>query len=450
MKILLNAFLSLLMPIIMTAQSITISTNPTLTYLYNSKNDIGTINNTVGLDLFSLKVGNNKAKYKLIKNKLGLYVLIDGTGQVYKASNQVKNNITFTRIDSTRFFGNNFESINFSYKETLYSLGGYGFWNRNGQLIHFTPGAEWSIDKINNRYHTIDKFYSYDVNKSKIYYVDFPWNEESTSKKTVNTALIEFDITKKENRMMGNINPKINLNFTYFKIDLPSLNGILSFYDRAIYLYSFSYNKVYKLINSKITDELISKANSELQTSFEDEGKIYYSFNNDTTLRSFTISMSDFKEEPYTFYIPENTENNNWLIIIICLITFSTIIINIRRKQKNKPITIDKNESYTVDLNSNEFNTIESTLINNLIEKSKIDSYLTVEELNSILGIKKKTIEIQKRVRTEAINRINHKFNINFNLETKFIERTRSVDDKRYFNYIINQENSEIYLKHSK
>jgi CRISPR/Cas system-associated exonuclease Cas4 (RecB family) len=108
---------------------------------------------------------------------------------------------------------------------------------------------------------------------------------------------------------------------------------------------------------------------------------------------------------------------------------------------------IHKEETYSVDLNNNEFNSIESALINKLIEKSNIDSHLTVDELNSLLGIKKKTIEIQKRVRTEAINRINHKFNVNFNLETIFIERTRSIDDRRYFNYIINKENAKVYLK---
>ena len=100
--------------------------------------------------------------------------------------------------------------------------------------------------------------------------------------------------------------------------------------------------------------------------------------------------------------------------------------------------------------NSNEFNTIESTLINKLIEKSNLESHLTVDEINSLLGIKKKTIEIQKRVRTEAIIRINHKFNVNFNLETTFIERKRSIEDRRYFNYIIIKENAKIFLKHSK
>jgi len=322
----------------------------------------------------------------------------------------------------------------------------------NGQLSHFIPGAEWSIDKINKTYNTVNTFYSYQPQESKIYYIEYPRIEESTTEKKEKFAVISFDINKKENKVLGILNPKINLNWEYFVIDIPTLRGVISYNEREIYLFNFSSNKIYKLTNTKIKDELIGKAGAELQTTFEDEGKIYYSFLNDTTLRSLEISMNDFKEEPYPIYISENIEGNNWTaILIISLFALtSSILVYYKRKKKHTSLTSVKDETYNVDLNSNDFNSIETTLINKLIEKSNNDSHLTVDELNTYLGIKKKTIEIQKRVRTEAINRINHKFNVNFNLETTFIERTRSNDDRRYFNYIINRENAKTYLNHTK
>ena len=66
--------------------------------------------------------------------------------------------------------------------------------------------------------------------------------------------------------------------------------------------------------------------------------------------------------------------------------------------------------------------------------------------MNQCLGIKRKTIEIQKKIRTESINRINHKFNVVYDKETVFIERVRSVEDRRFFNYLISQENIKTYL----
>jgi hypothetical protein len=296
----------------------------------------------------------------------------------------------------------------------------------------------------------MNQFYSYQPAESKIYYVDFPWKEETTFNKSENYNVIEFDIAKKQNKFLGKLNPKKYYNHEFLSIDIPSLNGIINTSEGDMYLCNFSSNKVYKLTNLKIKDALIGKAGVEIQTTFEDEGKVYYSFMNDPTLRSISISMSDFKEEPYTLYIPVRDWMAIWIILasigLISLSTFIFIYLKRRGKQAQSYL-IQKDEVYTADLNSNEFSSIESALINKLIEKSSNDSHLTVDELNSLLGIKKKTIEIQKRVRTEAINRINHKFNVNFNLETIFIERTRSVEDRRYFNYTINQENAKVYLK---
>jgi hypothetical protein len=450
MKLNVTAFLIIILSLSANSQSYTITANPTLKYLYNTKNEIGTISNTKNLHLFPLIIGNNNARFKLIKNEAGLFALIDGTGQVYKATNLDQTKMTFSRIDSTHFYGNTFESINFSYKGTIYNFGGYGFWNMNGLLSHFSNNLEWNIDKINKTYFTTNQFYSYQPKESKLYFVEYPRVSEFTFDKTDNTLLIEFDIIKKENKVLGTINKKANVSNPYFKIDLPSLNGLIASDNNDIFLYNFSANKIFKLTNSKIKDELIGKAGAELQTSFEDQGKVFYSFNNDTTLRSFQISMNDFIEIPYPLYIPENSYNYYWLVGIGLFIIAFIIIVFINRNRKKIPATNEKEETYTIDLNSNEFNTIEKILIDKLIEKSKMDSHLTVEELNTILGIKKKTIEIQKRVRNEAIIRINHKFNINFNRETTFIERIRSIEDKRYFNYIINKENAKIYTEYSK
>jgi hypothetical protein len=91
------------------------------------------------------------------------------------------------------------------------------------------------------------------------------------------------------------------------------------------------------------------------------------------------------------------------------------------------------------------FSPLEMTIIQLIIEKSNTQQYFTVNELNLHLGVKNKSIEIQKKIRTEAIIRINHKFNVNCQMDTVFIERVRSIEDRRYFNYYINDENAKMY-----
>ena len=79
-----------------------------------------------------------------------------------------------------------------------------------------------------------------------------------------------------------------------------------------------------------------------------------------------------------------------------------------------------------------------------MINHSKKGDHFSVEDINASLGLNKKTLEIQKKVRTETINRINHKFKIKYNLSADLIERIRSEEDRRFYKYIINEENGKL------
>src|SRR5260221_10429177 len=59
----------------------------------------------------------------LVRNKSGLYLLVDGTGRLYKIL-QRNRRVDFVRIDSTRFFGYNFGFNPFSYNDSIYSFVG--------------------------------------------------------------------------------------------------------------------------------------------------------------------------------------------------------------------------------------------------------------------------------------------------------------------------------------
>jgi hypothetical protein len=109
---------------------------------------------------------------------------------------------------------------------------------------------------------------------------------------------------------------------------------------------------------------------------------------------------------------------------------------------KTKSTSIIEKTDYTV-----EFNELEKQLILFLIDKTNRSEVCNVEEINFSLGISKKTLEIQKRTRTETIHRINHKFRLIYEIENDLIERVRSEEDKRYYHYIINKENAALYKK---
>lgn len=45
-----------------------------------------------------------------------------------------------------------------------------------------------------------------------------------------------------------------------------------------------------------------------------------------------------------------------------------------------------------------------------MLTKSKANITMNVDDLNRILGVGKKTVEIQKKTRREILNRINNKY----------------------------------------
>jgi hypothetical protein len=60
-----------------------------------------------------------------------------------------------------------------------------------------------------------------------------------------------------------------------------------------------------------------------------------------------------------------------------------------------------------------------------------------------VLGLTKKSLEIQKKIRTETLNRINHRFKMKFETDEDLIERIRSEEDRRFYRYIIREENGK-------
>ena len=75
------------------------------------------------------------------KVKSGYLFNVPGTGLVFSLDSS---NNQFRRIDNTFFLGFNFHSFSFVRKDTLYSIGGEGFWNTNSTLIHFDlKHKEW-------------------------------------------------------------------------------------------------------------------------------------------------------------------------------------------------------------------------------------------------------------------------------------------------------------------
>ena len=111
-------------------------------------------------------IANNQI---LIKSDSSVFLLVNGTGRVYKAIEMKDDKIAFTRVDSTEFLGYNFGSYNFYCNDTLYSYGGYGFWHMNGHLRYFNKENQWMIYPLNKEIPANDPICFLNTNQNILY-----------------------------------------------------------------------------------------------------------------------------------------------------------------------------------------------------------------------------------------------------------------------------------------
>jgi len=104
------------------------------------------------------------------------YILtVAGTGQVYQL-NLLKKELK--RIDKTFYRGYNFGAIQFIRNDTLFSLGGNGFWHANNIETYFSfRSKEWELlyvpNELGPKYMKSD-FGGYDAKRDVLSVIDFP------------------------------------------------------------------------------------------------------------------------------------------------------------------------------------------------------------------------------------------------------------------------------------
>ena len=437
-----------------------IKNNKLLNFLYTEKNSVTSITNANNTNLLIKMNDPHFERYNqiILKNGKGLFILIEGTGRVFKAKSLSDSTIYFNRIDSTHLYGYNNSCMYFSFNDTTYSFGGSGFWRYNGQLRYFSElYNEWQIHVINKEIPASNILYYIDPLKKSVYYLQTPYKDPSLGYDFNNYIIGKLNISNKENLEIGKLTEKFQMFFSksstsYFSfINIPSLNGTLvNFNSGNQYLVNYEKNEVFRLASPTIKDIFFgSSENIQACNTFELNNKIYYTKLRDSTFKvySFPVSMKDFVKEPYPLYESIDGEKTKIYFSLagvgILLIGGSFFYVKKKRNSTQENI-IQTPIGFNKDEDAIEFNPLEFELIMKMINQSKKGDYFSVDDVNFILGLNKKTLEIQKKVRTETINRINHKFKIKYNLSADLIERIRSEEDRRFYKYSISEENGKI------
>lgn len=354
-------------------------------------------------------------------------ISIKGTSLVYHLI-QKNEKFYLRRLDNSQFKGFNFFAYQFVRKDTLFSIGGYGFWRYDNTLTYFDEKNKgWEIYNFKNEGPEVIAYdvTGYDTIHDGIWTLNFI-DPKKLSKGESEQHLFFFNFknslwTKKgkvEKSVFARYNVSIERaqwiqNKFFFNINEGSL--LVDPFSNHIKLFDETKNRNF-LSPAEIythNDSLYFYQPVELNP-FEKYQK--YKFDTKKTL-------SFFKPLDEKFYVPD-TVLSNFQIGSLLFIFFAALIVfwNIKNLKRNSSVLSEREISFLNLLNSS-------------------PNGLSTDDLNIFLDIDKKNIDIQKNQRNNFIKDLHAKFQVKYNIEN-IIERRNSANDKRFIRYYLNEKHA--------
>ncbi len=343
-----------------------------------------------------------------------------GTGQVLVFDGQTKR---LQRIDQTFYAGYNFGATVFQRKNILYSFGGSGFWNFSKALTYYAEKEnEWENIKANNvgPKAIFNGFQGYSDSSDLFYaggseYHDF-LNNQATA---LEANIYSFDFNQHNWTLLGEINPRI----------LQAKNREIVWTGR--YFVQFSDQVLYVIDPVKNEVFEVERADANFQSApdmFTDPSTIYAYWDAEggkrkiysiPELLKIAKPIGAFYEAPSQLYF----------YLLLAFLTLSVgmgYYVIVRSKKPN------------LDLDEAELNLVKA-----LMDSSE---GLSTVEVNEILGISTKNIDNQRKLRLQVISKINHKFQVKYNIGNVIIRNPSSVD-KRQSLYSLKPEGQKLVSK---
>lgn len=398
----------------------------------------------------------------LIKNRNGLYLLPDGTGRVYKVTLDGKN-FKIVRQDSTLFFGYNFGFFPFSYNDTLYSFGGYGFWRYNGHLRTFvSQKGEWELESLNREIPFTRVGYSaspkwVDLKNGK-FWIGFSIDSREgikkgeTDYKNVIDSVSVLDLNRKAWKTVGVLSSKSReIANTLVNRNLGSSPWGQLIHDptkSVIYLFDFTDNELLSL-NADDTRSITRLLEPSSILFFKDS-TLYVGLQS-RSLDSVSLSKSKFVStatpvyhvigdsyfQPQTF---SAVKIIFWIAVGILGIVLSYFFYFKRRTF----VSVNNSQPSLNGSPVKLFDDKEIEIVKLIVSKSAKGIGTSIEEINRSLGVLQKNAEIQKKQRSETLISINRKWRFKNGSQQLLIKSRRIEQDKRSFEYFIDFENLEI------
>ena len=154
---------------------------------------------------------------------------------------------------------------------------------------------------------------------------------------------------------------------------------------------------------------------------------------------SIYIDTTRFSTHTYEIWRKETTFSDYIWMLPLLVVLFVVAYIQYKRKRK---LLLNSSMPDTED-SKHPFVATEISLLELLMAKQLQGLTVTIPEINYVLGLKDKNQGMQKKVRSDIINRINEKYSFLSQEKVSLVQNIRSETDKRFFEYHLNPEHLE-------
>lgn len=434
--------------------------NPIIQNLMQDKKTVSFVSWQKELYLSTLDTNFNTCPQNLLKCGRDVYVFINGSGRLYKTE-QKGAEISFTRIDATINFGYNIAAFAFCYNNHIYNLGGYGFWRMNGQLRVFNEKEkQWDIVKLNREIPLLtgktEGMVWYDVAGKKIYTAYYlERNEALKSNELEETRFIYdvmvLDLQKEEWSRLGSLNSYLREKLPNFRPMTISPWGQMITVGDKISLLDFKNNQILSLDVHKSFYQTLIRAYFGNAFYFKDS-TLFYGNNATKQLDSVELHYTDFIPTNEPIYTGLNVASLTkkpiaylFLAFPFALLGISFVVIKKRKSLTSQPKNIEQNDHDNIAETNRQavFDEKEMQLLHLLIQNASEGNTTSIDEQNKILGLLKKSVEIQKKQRSDLIIGINRKYSFVTKQQEPIIQKKRTDFDKRSYEYFIDYKRME-------
>jgi hypothetical protein len=330
------------------------------------------------------------------------FVEING-GKVYQL-----NNDTIQRIDNSYTHKMTWDSNLFTYNDTIYRYGGYGFWTTNNKLTFYdTVTNEWQIiSSVNGIYPKGSCSSFYKILNDKLYIIGGEKvNPEDLNQRINNDEIWSFDFKAKKWENLGLLNQNIKYSNNSFE-----LNGNIF---SPTYEFILEVDLKNSLLKEYALDPIIQKTIYGVNKPFVHKDNIYLWIQYDSGLKLVKTKLDTLN---FNLINEQALVKNNYivvlkLLIVIACIIFLIFLFSIKKKYKENSnkllfknnkvfikdnftnINADENKLLTLLIN-NDFSITNENLVNNFYN-ADLDRSQNIRNINkfiSDLNLKLKTM----------------------------------------------------------